>query len=151
MIPKPYWQAGWLKQHDRLMAAIGAMKGRAPLVMSGDLHAIGAGRMLRSGDLDFKANPITVVLNGPVGTRTGPNGWPSGRRGTGALPPAHLDMDEEVKPIEQHGFTIVDFAPDKMTAAVVQVGLEDAKRGGDRCAGAVSQNGTAASSMTYPA
>jgi hypothetical protein len=114
-IPKPYWQTGWLRQHDRLMAAIGAMKGRAPLVMSGDLHAIGAGRMLRSGDLDFKANPITVVLNGPVGSRPGPNGWPSGRRGTGALPPAHLDMDEEVKPIEQHGFSIVDFVADKMT------------------------------------
>ena len=114
-VPKPYWQPGWLKQHDRLMATIGAMKGRAPLVMSGDLHAIGAGRMLRSGDLDFKANPITVVLNGPIGCRTGPNGWPSGRRGTGALPPAHLDMDETVKPIEQHGFSIVDFTPDKIT------------------------------------
>ena len=57
-----------------------------------DLLAIGARRMLRSGDLDFKANPITVVLNGPIGCRTGPNGWPSGRRGTGALPPAHLDV-----------------------------------------------------------
>jgi hypothetical protein len=113
-VKKPYWQPGWLKQHDRLMAAIGAMKGRARLVMSGDLHAIGAGRMLRSGDLDFKANPITVVLNGPIGCRTGPNGWPSGRRGTGALPPAHLDMDETVKPIEQHGFSIVDFTPDKI-------------------------------------
>jgi hypothetical protein len=56
-----------------------------------------------------------VVLNGPIGCRTGPNGWPSGRRGTGALPPAHLDMDETVKPIEQHGFSIVDFIPDKMT------------------------------------
>lgn len=114
-VPKPYWQPGWLKQHDRLMTAIGAMRGRAPLVMSGDLHAIGAGRMLRSGDLDFKANPITVVLNGPIGCRTGPNGWPSGRRGTGALPPAHLDMNEIVKPIEQHGFSIVDFTPDKIT------------------------------------
>jgi hypothetical protein len=40
-VPKPYWQPGWLKQHDRLMEAIGAMKGRAPVVMSGDLHAIG--------------------------------------------------------------------------------------------------------------
>jgi hypothetical protein len=47
---------------------------------------------------------------------TGPNGWPSGCRGTGALPPAsHLDMDETVKPIEQHGFSIVDFTRDKMT------------------------------------
>jgi hypothetical protein len=39
---------------------------------------------------------------------------PCSRRGTGALPPAHLDMDEQVKPIQQHGFTIVDFSPDKI-------------------------------------
>jgi hypothetical protein len=32
-----------------------------------------------------------------------------------AQPPVHLDMDEQIKPIEQHGFTIVDCAPDKMT------------------------------------
>jgi hypothetical protein len=47
------------------------------------------------------------VLTGPIGTR--PGGWPSARRGTGALPPAHVDLDEQVKPIEQHGFTIADF------------------------------------------
>jgi hypothetical protein len=111
-IPKPYWQSGWLKQHDRLMEAIAAMKNRVPLVISGDLHAIGFGRMLRSGGLDFRANPINVVLSGPLGTR--PGGWPSARRGTGAIPPAHLEMDEQVKPIEQHGFTLVDFTPDKM-------------------------------------
>src|SRR5712691_11734761 len=109
---KLYWQPGWLKQHDRLMEAISAMPDRVPLVMSGDLHAIGLGRMLRSGKLDFAANPINAVLTGPIGTR--PGGWPSGRRGTGALPPAHLDMDEQVKPIEQHGFTIADFLPDKI-------------------------------------
>jgi hypothetical protein len=109
---KPYWQSGWLKQHDRLMEAMTNMKGRVPLVISGDLHAIAIGRMLRSGKLDLKANPINAVLSGPIGTR--PNGWPSGARGTGALPPVHLDMDEQVKPIEQHGFTIVDFTPDKM-------------------------------------
>src|SRR5439155_25965438 len=62
--------------------------------------------------LDLKANPINAVLCGPIGTR--PSGWPSGRRGTGALPPVHLDMEEPIKPIEQHGFTIVDFSPDKM-------------------------------------
>jgi len=110
--PKPYWQPGWLSQHDRLMAAIAAMPGRVPLVMSGDLHAVGIGRMLRTGALDFAANPINAVLTGPIGT--GPAGWPSGSRGIGALPPAHLDMDERVKPIEQHGFTIADFAPDKI-------------------------------------
>src|SRR5439155_3810048 len=30
--PKPYWQSGWLKQHDRLIAAMAANKARAPLV-----------------------------------------------------------------------------------------------------------------------
>jgi len=112
-VAKPYWQSGWLKQHDRLMEAMSNMKGRVPLIISGDLHAVGAGRMLRSGTLDLKANPINTILSGPIGTR--PMGWPSGRRGTGALPPVHLDMDEQVKPIEQHGFTIVDFTPSKMT------------------------------------
>jgi hypothetical protein len=112
--PKPYWQSGWLKQHDRLMEAMSAMRARSPLVISGDLHAIGVGRMLRSGTLDLRANPITTVLSGPIGCRPNPMGWPSGRRGTGAMPPAHLDMEEQVKPIEQHGFTIVDFTPDKI-------------------------------------
>jgi hypothetical protein len=109
---KPYWQPGWLKQHDRIMASLSAMRGRAPLVISGDLHAVAIGRMVRSGTLDLSANPVTTVLSGPIGTR--PGGWPSGRRGTGALPSAHLDMQELVKPIEQHGFTIVDFSADKI-------------------------------------
>jgi hypothetical protein len=112
-IPKPYWQSGWLKQHDRLIGAMSAMKGRVPLVISGDMHSVAIGRMLRSGSLDMKVNPIHAVLSGPIGTRAG--GWPStGSRGTLAMPPAHLDMEESVKPIEQHGFTVVDFTPDKM-------------------------------------
>jgi hypothetical protein len=94
------------------MEAMTTMKGRVPLVISGDMHAVAMGRMLRSGNLDLKANPINVVLSGPIGTR--PTGWPSAARGIGALPPVHLDMDEQVKPIEQHGFTIVDFTPNKM-------------------------------------
>ena len=112
--PKPYWQPGWLKQHDRLIEAMTANKGRVPLIISGDLHAIGIGRMLRSGSLNLASNPVNVVLAGPIGSRPGPLGWPSGRRGTGAQPPAHLTMDEQVKPIEQHGFTVVDFTPDKI-------------------------------------
>lgn len=110
--PKPHWPSGWLKQHDRLIQAMSEMKGRVPLVISGDLHAVASGRMLRSGSIDLRANPVNVVLSGPIATRE--EGWPSGRRGTGALPSAHLDLEESVKPIEQHGFTIVDFAPGKM-------------------------------------
>jgi len=94
------------------MESISAVRERVPLVMSGDLHAVAIGRMVRSGKLDFSANPINAVLTGPISTR--PSGWPSARRGTGAPTPAHLDMDEDVKPIEQHGFTIADFAPDKI-------------------------------------
>src|SRR5438874_608803 len=55
---KPYWQSGWLKQHDRLIGAMTAMKARAPLIISGDLHAVAMSRMFRSGALDLTANPI---------------------------------------------------------------------------------------------
>jgi hypothetical protein len=109
---KPYWQSGWLRQHDRLMASLGAMRQRIPLVVSGDLHAIAIGRMLRSGAMDLSVNPITAVLPGPIGTH--PGGWPSTRRGIGATPPRHLDLREEIKPIEQHGFTLADFHADRI-------------------------------------
>jgi hypothetical protein len=109
-VAKPYWQAGWLKQHDRLLAAMSRMRGRIPLSMSGDLHAVAIGRILRSGMLDLSANPVVSALTGPVGTS--PRGWPSGIRKVGATPPMHLNVDEQVKPIEQHGFTIADFTAD---------------------------------------
>ena len=111
-IAKPFWQEGWLAQHDRLMASLAAMPDRAPLVVSGDLHAVAVGRMLRSGTLDFSANPITIALSGPIGT--GDSLWPSAFRKVGPTPPVGLDMREEVKPIEQHGFTIADFLPDRV-------------------------------------
>ena len=111
--PKPYWQSGWLKQHDRLMGAIAAMPGRIPLVISGDLHAIAEGRMLRSGSLDFSKNPISVILSGPLGT--GDRGWPSAFRGIGASPPGHLQMEESLKPLEENGFIIADFTPESIS------------------------------------
>ena len=109
-VAKPYWQSGWLTQHDRLLAAMSGMRGRIPLSMSGDLHAIAIGRILRAGTLDLSANPVVSVLTGPVGTSAA--GWPSSIRKVGATPPVHLTVDEQVKPIEQHGFTLADFTPD---------------------------------------
>jgi phosphodiesterase/alkaline phosphatase D-like protein len=112
-IPKPYWQSGWLKQHDRLMTAMSQMKGRVPLIVSGDMHSIALARMLRTGAHDLRLNPINVALSGTIGTWAG--GWPSsGIRGTPATPSAVLDLDQKVTPIEQHGFTLVDFTPDRM-------------------------------------
>jgi len=110
--PKPYWQAGWLAQHDRLVTSMAAMKGRTPLMISGDLHAVALGRIFRSGAVQAAGNPITAVLSGPIGTS--PGGFPSSVRGIGPTPPAHLDMREEIKPIEQHGFTLADFLPDRI-------------------------------------
>ena len=67
------------------MAAMSAMNGRVPLVISGDMHAIALGEMLRSGTLDLTRNPVNVALSGTIGTW--PGGWPSiGIRGTPATP-----------------------------------------------------------------
>jgi hypothetical protein len=120
--PKPYWQSGWLAQHDRLMRSIAAMDARVPLVISGDLHAIALGRMRRSGTFDFRNRPITSVLSGPIGTA--PAGWPTAFRGVGATPPAHLEMQEDVKPIEQHGFTLIDFLPDHLSVRLFKWDLK---------------------------
>jgi len=111
-VRKPYWQEGWLSQHDRLAQALGAQTGRAPLIISGDLHAIGVGRMHRAGTLNLAATPITTVLSGPIGTSI--RGFPSVVRGIGATTPAHLDVEESVVPIEEHGFTLADFLPDRI-------------------------------------
>lgn len=110
--PKPYWQDGWMKQHDRLVTAMTGIKRRIPLTISGDLHAVGIGKIMRSGTLDLKNNPLTAVLAGPIGTA--PGAWPSAFRGVGSTPPRHLDVQEEVKLIEQHSFTIADFLPDRI-------------------------------------
>ena len=111
-IAKPYWQPGWLKQHDRLTAAISAQETREALVISGDLHAIGVGRMHRAGTMNLNARPVTTVLSGPIGTSV--RGFPSVVRGIGATVPQHLDMEESVAPIEDHGFTLVDFVSDRI-------------------------------------
>jgi hypothetical protein len=111
--PKPYWQTGWLAQHDRILSAIAAMKRRTRLMISGDLHAVGVGEIRRAGRLALQQTPVTSILSGPIGT--GPASWPSAFRGVAPSVPAHLDLVETVKPIEQHGFTLLDFTPDRIT------------------------------------
>jgi len=111
-VPKPYWQTGWLAQHDRLIQSISRRPRGIPFIVSGDRHAVGAGTMLRSGAIDLRANPPTTVTAGSIGTA--PAGWPSAFRGTPPLPPAHLDLKEDIKPIEQHGFTLADFSADRI-------------------------------------
>jgi hypothetical protein len=110
-IAKPGWQEGWLAQHDRILAAASAMD-RLPLFISGDIHSIAEGRILRSGTHDFRDNPVVSVITGTPGTGVG---WPSVARGTLASPPAHLEVEEVVPVLEENGFHIVDFEPGKVT------------------------------------
>jgi phosphodiesterase/alkaline phosphatase D-like protein len=112
-IPKPFWQPGWAAQHDRLMQAASMNRGRRPVVISGDLHALAYSRMMRAGEIDLSANPIDVLLAGPVSTGTG---WPSNARGTRPAPALHVTLDEKQPCLEENGFTILDVAEDKMTA-----------------------------------
>ena len=39
-------------------------------------------------------------------------------RGVGSSPSSHLDLDETVPPIENHGFTLLDFLPDRMVVSL---------------------------------
>ena len=52
------------------------------------------------------------MLSGPVGTS--PGGFPSVVRGVGAKPSRHVDLVEAVAPLEEHGFTLIDFLPDRI-------------------------------------
>ncbi|MBY0502312.1 MAG: hypothetical protein K2X03_00280 [Bryobacteraceae bacterium] len=110
---KPYWQSGWLAQHDRLMKAASDVRTHIPLFVSGDMHSIAEGHIRRSGKLDFRANPVISMLPGPIGT--GEN-WPSGSRGMRAVVPHHLEMDEKQACLEEDGFLILDFLPTKIVA-----------------------------------
>ena len=110
-VPKPYWQSGWRAQHDRLVQAASGMRGRIPLFVSGDLHAIGCGRMHATGNIDLSANPVTSILSGPLGTGVG---WPSARRGMVPQVPVGIKFDETIPAIEQNGFILADFTPDRI-------------------------------------
>lgn len=108
--PKPYWQPGWFQQHQRILSSIANQDERIPIMVSGDLHAIGSGMITRSGPLSFD-NPVHSILAGPVSTGTG---WPSGVRGSGAQIPIDLDVQERVHPVENNGFSIFDVTTDSI-------------------------------------
>jgi hypothetical protein len=110
--PKYFWQPGWWAQHQRLLKAIGGQKARIPLIISGDLHALAAGKILRSEDLDFSGAPVTTVLTGPLGT--GDLGFPSAFRDTPPKVPSQLTVEEMLKPLEKNAFTILDVTPESI-------------------------------------
>ena len=108
--PKPYWHSGWFDQHQRILSSLSAQQERIPLIISGDLHAVGSASITRSGNLNFD-NPVNTILAGPIGTGTG---WPSSARGIGSTVPISLELQERVSPIEKNGFSILDIDPDSI-------------------------------------
>ena len=103
------WQAGWWRQHQRLLEALSGQRKRAPVVLSGDLHAIGHALLMRSADLDLSANPVHAVLTGTPGCNAG---WASMVRGTAPVPATGLVHETEAEVLEKNGFTILDVTPD---------------------------------------
>ena len=108
---KYFWQEGWRLQHDRLLATASA-SAKLPVFLSGDLHALAHGTIERNGGQDLRRNPVHTVLTGPIST--GPRGWPSAARGTPPLVATGLEVKETLAPLENNGFTIVDFTAAKM-------------------------------------
>jgi hypothetical protein len=89
------------------------MRSRLPLFISGDLHSLGEMRVFKTGDIDLRSNPVVSVLPGTVGT--GRPGWPSLVRGLRGLPPEGLEVEEGLPALEENGFTIADFTPERVT------------------------------------
>jgi len=107
-LPKPGWPAAWLAQHDRLLAAASAMP-RPAVFVSGDIHGQAAGRILASGALDLRDNPVVSVVSGTIGTGSG---WPSAARGIMAMAPAHVGL-EAITPVQEvNGFHLLELEPE---------------------------------------
>src|SRR4051812_4946308 len=49
-----------------LESAVSQMAGRIPLMITGDLHAIGEAQILRTRSNDMRANPVISMLSGPI-------------------------------------------------------------------------------------
>ena len=98
---------GWADQHDESCSLWRTY--RNPMVISGDSYSRVA--PCCSGNRSFADNPITAVLCGPVSTAE--RGFPSNVRGR-AAPSAYLDFQQQFPPIEEHGFSIVDFERDRI-------------------------------------
>jgi hypothetical protein len=109
---KGFWPSGWFDQHQRLIKALSAQKGRAAITISGDMHASGAKRLTASGDIDLGVNPVEAILSGPIGT--GARGWPSQGRGMFPRIPEKLVGTDVAPTEERNGFTLFDITPEQI-------------------------------------
>lgn len=112
--PKYMWMPGWFEQHNRILEAAGKMQHSPPIFICGDLHSQGVCEILKSGNLDLRANPVISILSGSLGT--GPRGFPSGLvRKMKAQAPHALNTRELMPVLEKNAFILMDFTPEKVT------------------------------------
>jgi len=115
-LDKPFWPSGWHDQHDRLVVATSERRDRIPLWVSGDLHCSALGTISRTRDHDLSANPVVSLCVGTPGSST--PGFPSSFRGTPPIPSTTLTAQEIVQPLEENGFTLIDFTPEAITISM---------------------------------
>ena len=117
---KAGWQKGWWLQHQRLIQAIDKNRSRPTILLSGDIHALGAKSIERSGDIDLSKRPIQSLLVGPISTSD--MAWPSSARSITAATPGWLKTSDRVETNEDNGFTLVKFNRSGIQATSVNFG-----------------------------
>lgn len=111
--PKPGWQPGWFAQHQRLIEALAKQQRRSAVLVQGDFHASGAGKMTRVAELNLASNPVHAIMSGTLAS--GDYAFTSSARGIKGTPSDLVTMDEVIPVAEKNGFTIIDVAPERMT------------------------------------
>ena len=109
----PGWQPGWFAQHQRLLEALARQQRRSAVLVQGDFHASGAGRMTRVAELDLASNPVHTFMSGTLAS--GDYAFTSTARGIKGQPSDLVTMEEVLPATEKNGFTIIDVTPEKMT------------------------------------
>jgi hypothetical protein len=129
-LDKPWWPDGWAAQHDRLLAGASARRDRTPLFVSGDLHALAAGRILATRGQSLERNPVVSVLCGAIGT--GAFGWPSKFRDQRPVPSGTLEAEEWLEPLEENGFSLLDVTPDAVKVSMFRWTPDDGEEAIER-------------------
>jgi phosphodiesterase/alkaline phosphatase D-like protein len=117
---KALWQTGWWLQHQRLITAIADNQKRPTILLSGDIHALGAKTIEASSEIDLSHRPIQTVLVGSVSTST--LAWPSAARSIPAASPEWLQTSDHVATTEDNGFTMIEFSRHSIVATLVNCG-----------------------------
>ena len=124
-VNKYLWQSGWFLQHQRLLKSIAERKG-SRFIFSGDIHAIGASSIIKSGEESLE-RAVKTFLVGPVSSSTGT--WPSFARGITAENPKYLKCETICSIKEENGFTFFQIDNDKALAEIISCGGHNPENG----------------------